>query len=1510
MVAKKGKKKVASNPARGFATTSIASKPKPERKDPDTSNEASEKPSTISTPAAAEKSPQSSQPAQEQEQQASHNKASADRELHELSPEELEARLELSELQSFVEQQGPKVRKESARQVTRLRTDRRVLRGQADLLSIREWLPEELMQQIIELALDDSLSTSAPSFTPANKRLSQDELLSKVWQLSITLADLDIDEDQVRKVLEYILVSPPSEDNGGLIWGLSEALDWLALNSAPGQLLDYDAVKPKPQLPNTQLDQGKRLSLSLLSCTTLDHFLINPDNDLSEPPTPSKRSEADATKGATPTPSKPIQQTTTTPAPVDDVQVSDVESDLDPDEMLSTYLRTKLRLYERNPSLVNESSSSSKKSKSQRGKPAPSPHKATPGESKLQQRLRSIESDVLFDKGLADMKWAEERVQLLQNQTERKRFNLPEERKESDGSPDSTPRETATDDVMAEAEAAAQQLLEEMGDEDGLLGGMFGEATEGASDNAASGQSDNADPNLTVRNFGKITGISPRRTFEDACRSRDSGAKVSYKMVSATTYNSRHSVTIHWSKDQDIIDGSFTPNVNVVSTDRRTIVTMTNIACPETLQSEGYVSTVALFLLFSNSPKEEKSALRLPPTFRDLWQELVDARQEKRDATDRETVKSLREMVKGQTEEEADEDVILTAGFRNRNKAMSGVSTPVGEKIEKNTKNEESQALRDLWARKTSTPAYQEMLMARSNLPMFQFRDIALDAVEKNQVVILCGETGCGKSTQMPAFILEHELSLGRPCKIYCTEPRRISAISLAQRVSEEMGEDKKAVGTSRSLVGYAIRLESMTTAQTRLVYATVGIVLRMLESTKGFDEVTHLVIDEIHERSIDTDFLLIVLRALMIRRPDLKVVLMSATVDAQRFSSYLDNAPIVTVPGRTFPVAAKYLEDAIELTGHTIEDGSPKNADADEDDLEAGSSEATIAAAKQLTGYSPKTVRTLAGYDEYAIDYTLIVKLLEKIAYDPSYTQFSQAVLVFLPGLAEIRALNDFLGGHPSFSRGWLVYPLHSTFSSEEQQAAFKIPPPGMRKIVLATNIAETGITIPDVTAVIDTGKHKEMRFDERRQLSRLIQSFISRANAKQRRGRAGRVQEGVCFHLFTKYRHDEIMAPQQTPEMLRLSLQDLVMRVKICKLGDIEQALSQALDPPSLKNIRRAIDALIDVGALTSSEELTPLGNQLAKLPLDAQLGKLILLSSVFGCLDFALSVAATLSSKTPFVAPMGAKKQADTVRLGFKRGNSDLLTAYNAYSTWRKACTTPGISEQQFCRKNFLSPINLANIEDLKSQLLASLSDAGFVSLTSNERGALSRVRNSGRGPRSFVAVPASHNSFDANDALLNAVTAWSFYPKLAIREGKGWRNVANSQSLSLHPQSVNKISPAIPPPSYLSFYSIMQSNSRFTNAQETAPVDPFALVLLAGDAKFDLFSGVVVIDGNRLRFKMHSWRTCFAVKVLRSRVKEFLGREFKQPGRAMVPERQKAWMKVFGQVFEGVEGARVR
>jgi len=448
-----------------------------------------------------------------------------------------------------------------------------------------------------------------------------------------------------------------------------------------------------------------------------------------------------------------------------------------------------------------------------------------------------------------------------------------------------------------------------------------------------------------------------------------------------------------------------------------------------------------------------------------------------------------------------------------------------------------------------------------------------------------------------------------------------------------------------------------------------------------------------------------------------------------------------------------------------------------------------------------------------------------------------------------------------------------------------------------LRVDIAETGITIPDIVCVIDVGRHKEMRYDERRQISRLIQSFISKANAKQRRGRAGRVQEGICFHLFTKHRHDSLMAEQQTPEMLRLSLQELIMRVKICKLGDIEQTLSQALDPPSSKNIRRAIDALIEVGALTTKEELTPLGRQLSKLPLDAQLGKLCLLASIFGCLDSALTVAAILSSKTPFATPFGAKKQAEAARLSFKKGDSDVLTAYNAYCTWRRVCTTPGQNEFQFCRKSFLSPQNLAGIEDLKSQLLSTLVDAGFASLTEDERTVLKRYRYASR-QRTFIPIPVANNHNNENELWNSAVLAYAFYPKLLVRDGKGWRNVANNASISLHSTSVNKGETSA---KYLSYYSIMQSSSRSPQAHSTTALPSLLpLLLLVGDAEFKVHAGVIVLDSGRLRLRLRTWKSTIALKFLRKRTKEIVDWHLLQPGKPLSPRLAK-WMELVERMF---------
>ena len=980
------------------------------------------------------------------------------------------------------------------------------------------------------------------------------------------------------------------------------------------------------------------------------------------------------------------------------------------------------------------------------------------------------------------------------------------------------------------------------------------------------------------------------------CFGSDPSCLVTYKLISATTFSYRHCLETRWSRAQQSI--ASTPkaldSITCETGPYSTKIEMISIACPDATQSEAYISTVALFLVLASSPKEEKAYLRLPSVWRDLWTELSAIKKEQNDAQDREVLRELSSMVdecRSQTEDLSLITNVEPSKQRKSDSEVPGAATP--------PPIASPEELRAIWEAKVSTTSYKDMLASRMNLPIWNFKCEILKAIVEHQIIIVCGETGCGKSTQVPSFILEHQLSSGRSCKVYCTEPRRISAISLARRVSEELGERKHDVGTSRSLVGYAIRLESQITTQTRLVYATTGIVMRMLERSDDLPDITHLVIDEVHERSIDSDFLLIVLRKLLVKRPDLKVVLMSATVDAQKFSKYLDDAPIMNVPGRTFPVDTRYLEDAIELT-HFNTNARYRDAgetEDDEDDVLVDASAKTSLSADNLKYYSADTCNALLKFDEYRLNYDLMLRLLEKIATFDDYASYSKAILVFLPGIAEIKRLNDMLVGHAIFTNRWYIYALHSTITTEEQERAFLIPHPGYRKIILATNIAETGITIPDVTCVIDTGKHKEMRFDERRQLSRLIEVFISRANAKQRRGRAGRVQNGLCFHLFTKHRHDNIILEEQTPEMLRLSLQDLVLRVRICKLGGIEQTLSEALDPPSAKNIRRAIDALVDVRALTSMEELTPLGRQLAKLPLDVFLGKLILLGCIFGCLDAMLTVAAILSSKSPFAAPMGARSQVDAARLAFKKGDSDLITVYNAYRAWRRLCSANGMSEHQFCRKNFLSQQTLSNIEDLKAQLTASLADAGFVKLNDSEKAALNKVRFHSR-KRNFVEIPGHYNTNNNNDLILNTTIACSFYPKLLKREGKGWRNIANNQVVSLHPTSVNK--GAANPPQWLSFYHIMQSSNKFYNAHETSAVDDAAVALICGEVEFKMYAGVMVIDGNRIRFSVNDWKTMLAIRTLRTQVKQIMAQSFRHPGRSLSPHQQ-AWLEIWQRIF---------
>ncbi|KAG1757436.1 P-loop containing nucleoside triphosphate hydrolase protein [Suillus lakei] len=936
---------------------------------------------------------------------------------------------------------------------------------------------------------------------------------------------------------------------------------------------------------------------------------------------------------------------------------------------------------------------------------------------------------------------------------------------------------------------------------------------------------------------------------------------------------------------------------------------MHDVACPTEIQAEYYIATLALhaltfpatdgFAVGSSGALANHTSFRLlPPVFRDLWGELETDRKSREDLINRQVWANMRNIV----EKKIDVRPML---MEKNTKATTEVKDPTPVRLPPRNDIGSNHIIADFRARQMR-PAYQEMLHHRNQLPIAKYKDEILSVLDCSQILVLSGETGCGKSTQVPAFILEDQLARGLPCKIYCTEPRRISAVSLAQRVSRELGDSAGAVGTSSSLVGYSIRLESNTTRNTRLAFVTNGIALRMLEGGTGpngqgtaFDEITHIIIDEVHERSIESDFLLIVLKSLLSQRSDLKIILMSATVDADKLSNYFNGCPTLHVPGRTFPVDIRFLEDAIEYTDWSIQENSPyainlrdkshKNKNRfewdeetvygndDEETLVNGGQEISSQSMRLEKRYSHQTINTINLLDERAIPYELILRLLERLCFeDKESHHFSAAVLIFMPGLGEIRRMNDLLAEHHTFGdeSNFRVYPLHSTLSSENQSAVFDIPPQGVRKIVIATNIAETGITIPDITCVIDTGKHREMRFDEKRQLSRLVETFVAKSNAAQRRGRAGRVQNGLCFHLFTKIRHDTLFAEHPLPEMMRLSLSDLALRIKIMKVKigtSIEDVLSRALDPPTPVNVQRAISALVEVRALTQSEDITPMGRLLSMLPTDVHLGKFLLNAVLFRCLDPALTIAAALSSKSPFIVPMGMEQEADRAKSSFRVDNSDFLTIHNAFSSWRRASENPSFV-RKFCRVNFLSHQNLQQIEELRQQFLGFLVDSSFITVDRSFVRELSRARF-GRNRTRFVNVPPPLDNNGSNIALINSALTAGLYPKvLAIDSTSGqMRTISNNQSAAFHPTSVNfGRKPADFGVHHLVYFTLMHSKKMY--AWETGPIDDLAIVLLCGESEFKIHSNMLSID-RKIRYQLAP-KANVALKILRQHLTTIL------------------------------------
>ncbi|CAH0755147.1 unnamed protein product [Diatraea saccharalis] len=581
----------------------------------------------------------------------------------------------------------------------------------------------------------------------------------------------------------------------------------------------------------------------------------------------------------------------------------------------------------------------------------------------------------------------------------------------------------------------------------------------------------------------------------------------------------------------------------------------------------------------------------------------------------------------------------------------------------------ENKEIAKRWQEKPSNDRYKRMMNTRRKLPAWQKRSDILNAMKRSQVIVISGETGCGKSTQVPQYILDNWLENfnegGKEhVEIVCTQPRRISAIGVADRVAEERVEKTGQV------VGYQIRLESKVSSKTRLTFCTTGILLRRLEYDPQLKSVTHVVVDEVHERSEESDFLLLILRDLVKVRKDLTVILMSATLNAELFSDYFNNIPVLEIPGRTFPVEQFFLEDIMELTNYVLEENGPyarkvkkgeKKSDIETEletaDVRADSNEPpkqsirddNLTIAQMLARYprcSKTTCKNMYLMDSEKINLDLVEHVLNYIVDGDHKWPREGAILIFLPGIAEIMSLHDQLAESHTFSPKtgkYVLVPLHSTLSSEEQAVVFKKPKPGARKIVLSTNIAETSVTIDDCVFVIDCGRMKEKRFDSNRNMESLDLVWVSRANAKQRRGRAGRVMPGVCVHLYTSHRYNYHILEQPVPEIHRIPLEQLVLKIKILPLFQdmsVHEVLGKTVEPPTKTNIDGALSRLQDVGALDKYFSLTALGKHLAELPVDVRIGKLMLFGAIFCCVDSALTMAACLSHKSPFVAPFGKK------------------------------------------------------------------------------------------------------------------------------------------------------------------------------------------------------------------------------------------------------------------------------
>jgi len=617
------------------------------------------------------------------------------------------------------------------------------------------------------------------------------------------------------------------------------------------------------------------------------------------------------------------------------------------------------------------------------------------------------------------------------------------------------------------------------------------------------------------------------------------------------------------------------------------------------------------------------------------------------------------------------------------------------------------------WTGKAYSSRYQSILQTRLKLPVYKFQSELLEAVADNQIVVIEGETGSGKTTQIPQFLVEIGYATpGKSC-VGCTQPRRVAATSIATRVAEEMDV------TLGKTVGYTIRFEDISDPnETVLKFLTDGMLLREAMSDPFLSRYSCIVLDEAHERTLATDVLMGLLMEVLPKRKkgskhgELKVVVMSATLDAEKFQAYFGGAPLMKVPGRTFPVEVFYT-------------------------------------AEPERNYVEAATRT---------------------AIQIHQCEGPGDILVFLTGEQEIeQACEEIRLGAQDMGKDaseLVVYPLYSSLPPAQQRKIFSAAPgpkvvggkPG-RKVVVSTNIAETSLTIDGIVYVIDPGFSKQKVYNPRIRVESLLVSPISRASARQRSGRAGRTRPGKCFRLYTEQSFHNDLQETTYPEILRSKMSNVVLTLK--KLGIDDLVHFDFMDPPAPETLMRALEVLNYLGALDDEGDMTDLGRQMAELPLDPQLSKMLICSPDYNCSDEIVSIVASMSVPQIFLRPRENAKAADEAKAQFVDNTSDHITLLNAYATYEEI---PQAERRDWCWNNFINDRSISSAESVKKQL----------------KGIMRRL------DIPLVTCRGANGSFDTN-AIRMALTSAMYMQTAYLQRAGNYLTVKDNQIVYIHPGS---------------------------------------------------------------------------------------------------------------------------